>query len=172
MRLTLDKLEAARRQLETAVDLWFSDGDEVAIHTLAAAGGDLLRGVAIAAGRPVTLAPERFLEIIKPEHHTEVRRALRRSQNFFKHADRDSHETLEYETGEGDMRLLDACEAYRLMGTSPSPTLWAFETYAAFTWANHLLIDAVRGALPVDLSERIALLPRRDAFSELVEILS
>lgn len=34
--LRLGKLEAARRQLETAIRLYFEHGDEVSIHTLAA----------------------------------------------------------------------------------------------------------------------------------------
>jgi len=33
----LSKFEAARRQLETAIKLYFADGDEVSIHALAAA---------------------------------------------------------------------------------------------------------------------------------------
>ena len=36
-KLHVTKLDAARRQLETAITLWFHDGDPVSIHTLAAA---------------------------------------------------------------------------------------------------------------------------------------
>ena len=32
----VSKLNAARRQLDCAIEMWFADKDEVAIHTLAA----------------------------------------------------------------------------------------------------------------------------------------
>jgi hypothetical protein len=35
--ITVTKLEAARRQLRTAIELWFHSGEPVSIHTLAAA---------------------------------------------------------------------------------------------------------------------------------------
>jgi hypothetical protein len=33
--IRITSLEAAQRQLDVALTLWFGDGDEVAIHTLA-----------------------------------------------------------------------------------------------------------------------------------------
>jgi hypothetical protein len=41
----LGKLEAARRQLETAIKLYFADGDEVSIHTLTGAAYPLIRDI-------------------------------------------------------------------------------------------------------------------------------
>lgn len=43
--LQLTKLEAARRQLETSVKLFFDHGDEVSIHTLVAAGYAIVRDI-------------------------------------------------------------------------------------------------------------------------------
>lgn len=43
--LQLTKLEAARRQVEQALDLFFSDGDPVAIHTLLFASVEILDGL-------------------------------------------------------------------------------------------------------------------------------
>ena len=37
-KITVTKLDAARRQLRTAIRLWFEEGDPVSIHTLAAPG--------------------------------------------------------------------------------------------------------------------------------------
>ncbi len=151
--------------------LWFEGSDPVAIHALASAGADLVRDIAVSLRRPVVVGEERLLKETKPERHAEVRRLIRRSQNFLKHADRDSDAMLEFETGEADMRLLGACTDYRLVAASPSPVLLAFETYAAITWANHLLEDRVRVAFPQDLQTRIAALPRDEALYQLVEIL-
>jgi hypothetical protein len=33
--MTIDKAEAARRQLETAIDLYFDNADSLSVHTLA-----------------------------------------------------------------------------------------------------------------------------------------
>ena len=43
--MQLSKLEAARRQLETAIKLYFADGDDVSIHSLVAAAYALLRDI-------------------------------------------------------------------------------------------------------------------------------
>ena len=43
--MQLSKLEAARRQLETAIKLYFEYGDEVSIHALAAAAYSLIRDI-------------------------------------------------------------------------------------------------------------------------------
>ena len=42
MKIRVTKLDAALRQLNTAITLWFRDGDEVAIHTLAAASHQIV----------------------------------------------------------------------------------------------------------------------------------
>lgn len=97
VRLSLTKLEAARRQLETAVELWFRGGDPIAIHTLASAGSDVLRDVAKANGYEVAIGTERLLTVVKPEYHDEVDRLLRNSQNYLKHADRDPDGVLEFD---------------------------------------------------------------------------
>ncbi len=40
--IRVSKLNAARRQLNCALELWFSDKDEVSVHTLAAAAHQII----------------------------------------------------------------------------------------------------------------------------------
>src|SRR5260221_11225206 len=40
--ILITKLEAARRQLATAIELWFLDGDPISIHTLAFAAHEVV----------------------------------------------------------------------------------------------------------------------------------
>lgn len=139
MRLQLTKLEVAQRQLETAVCLYFDDGDPVSIHTLAAAASEIINGVCKAAGSPVRTMRDRALDYIRPEYQDEVRRALSMSQNFFKHADRDSEGVLDFGSDEADARLLDAIVAFqKFTGTAP-PILTTYRHYAALTWAKHMV---------------------------------
>jgi hypothetical protein len=42
MKIKVDKLGVAHRQINTAVDLWFSGGDAISIHTLVAAAYQIL----------------------------------------------------------------------------------------------------------------------------------
>jgi hypothetical protein len=41
-KLRISKIEAARRQLDSAIELWFLDKDEVSVHTLVAAAYQLV----------------------------------------------------------------------------------------------------------------------------------
>jgi len=50
--LTLDKKSVAGRQLETAILLWFDEGDPVAIHTLAVAANDCLHAMGKLVNKP------------------------------------------------------------------------------------------------------------------------
>jgi hypothetical protein len=43
--LTISKLDAAKRQLETVIRLYFSNGDPVAIHTLTGAAHTVVRDI-------------------------------------------------------------------------------------------------------------------------------
>jgi hypothetical protein len=75
------KIEVARRQLCTAIRLFFQRRDPVAVHTLVAAGHQILTDLGNAAG---------VLSLLKGigENAEHVRR-LNYAANFFKHADRD-----------------------------------------------------------------------------------
>ncbi|MGI8569030.1 MAG: hypothetical protein ACR2KT_08130 [Methylocella sp.] len=41
----IGKLDAARRQLRTAITLWFNDGDPVSVHTLAYAAYEVIHAI-------------------------------------------------------------------------------------------------------------------------------
>jgi hypothetical protein len=81
--LSVTDLEAAERQLRTALQLYFEDRDPVSVHTLLAAAAGIIdrhckrRG--IESGR------DALKKIIKPERWKEVEAQLRKAQNFFKH---------------------------------------------------------------------------------------
>src|SRR4051812_2812006 len=51
-KIPVSKLDAARRQLQTAVKLWFHDDDPVSIHTLLMAAHEIFRVLNRAQGGP------------------------------------------------------------------------------------------------------------------------
>ena len=134
-KYTLTKLEAARRQIETAVRLYFLGGDTVSIHTLAAAGCNLLVNLCThrGANSPLLLA-NMIGAFVKPEHHKKVRDTIRAPENFFKHADRDPEGSIIFNPESSEFFLLEAIEAYAtLTGEIPA----SFSTFRMWWLLQH-----------------------------------
>ena len=108
--LRLSKRKTARRQLETAVELYFHHGDDVAIHTLVAAAYGLVgelnehRG-----GEPMLKDLHVFL------NSDEAKRVLKyasRSDIFIKHSDKDPNAIGEVDPRWSGLMLWEACRKY------------------------------------------------------------
>ena len=136
--LKFTKHEAARRQLELAVRLYFNDSDPVSTHTLAGAANELLRDLAKHSGQS-PLLKDQALEIVRPEHRKAVAAKLQEAQNFFKHADRDPDGVLSFDPGQTELMLLDSCWAYRRLVGERLPVLQTFELWSACTWAQEFI---------------------------------
>jgi hypothetical protein len=81
--IRVSKLDAARRQLRTAITLWFSGGDPVATHTLAFASYEILH--AVSKKRDPKRMPLIFdFPLIKEEMRSEINIALKKCAYFFK----------------------------------------------------------------------------------------
>lgn len=83
----ISKLEAARRQLSAAIELWFSDGDPVPIHTLAYASHEIIHRFYRNKGLDDLLYDSKALS---EEQRKEFPKLLKESANFFKHASRQA----------------------------------------------------------------------------------
>lgn len=107
---SISKLDAARRQLRSAILLFFERGDDVSIHTLASASQDILRDL----GRPKGV--KSFIKDnpnIRADKVKEVRGIFSATQNFLKHADRDPAVRHEFRPGVIPFIIEDAVELYR-----------------------------------------------------------
>lgn len=103
----LTKLEAARRQIESAIWLWFVDDDHVSVHTLTAAAHRLL--LELAALRKTSAWP------YTGAYLSRSRAKSRRDDpddavTFFKHAKKN--ETYELSEQWTELYLFDAVMAY------------------------------------------------------------
>lgn len=83
-KITVTKLDAAHRQLRTAIELWFADGDPVSIHTLAAAAYQIIHDLNRRNKGPDLLLDTKF---IKDEHRKRFVNTIKTAANFLKHAD-------------------------------------------------------------------------------------
>lgn len=114
--MELSKTETAKRQLVTAIRLYFSWEDDVSIHTLAAAARNVLCQLCKYRGVTHSLLLDRLLaKFVKLEHHKEFRNKFRESENFFKHADRDPEGRLKFNPEMTEYMLLEAVEAYTVL---------------------------------------------------------
>src|SRR6266849_392075 len=93
-KITITKLDAARRQLETAITLWFNGGDPVSIHTLACAAYEIIHVVSQARHRARDLLFDTL--IVKDEYLGEWNKLIKRPANFFKHARHDPDGTIDF----------------------------------------------------------------------------
>lgn len=140
--MQISKLDAARRQLETAVGLYFNESDPIAIHTLTAAGHQILADLNRSRGGAPTLV-ESILQYIRPDQIDEARRRLNAAANFFKHADRDPAKVQVFDPTQTEFMLLDACYNYEGLTGELTPTLGV---YMAWFWLGP-------GAKLVDVSK-------------------
>ena len=126
--MKISKLDAARRQLETAVRLYFGESDPVAIHSLTAAGHRLLSDLnKSSAGTPMLI--ESILQSILPDRVDEAKRRINEATNFFKHADRDPGQVLLFDPAQTEFVLVDACYKYKDLTGELVPTLGVYTSW-------------------------------------------
>jgi hypothetical protein len=138
----VSKLDAARRQLEASVRLFFANGDPVAMTTLAGAACNVLRDLATHESKGRGLE-QVFEDQIRPERLGEVRQMLRKAPNFFKHADHDPGEVIEFNPTFVEVLLWDGITMYRGLTGEGVPLLETFYLWWALT-NPHLLAEPVR----------------------------
>ncbi|HVN98311.1 MAG TPA: hypothetical protein VMT62_17930 [Syntrophorhabdaceae bacterium] len=110
MKETVKKIDSAQRQLDTAIELWFKEGDPISVHTLACSAYQIIHDInSHRKGRDLLLDTL----VIKDEYMSEFRRCLKASYNFFKHADQepDPDGTIEF-----DAKLSEYFMLYAIIG--------------------------------------------------------
>jgi hypothetical protein len=117
----IDKREAAERQIDTAVALFFEAGDVVSVHTLAAAGGRLVRQL---LGDAVSAEPPLFA-YVPYKKQAQVAGLLDATHRFFDYGDADALlDGVREEINE--LMLLQACQWHALTGHTPTAAMEAF----------------------------------------------
>jgi len=113
--LKLSKIDAARRQIESAIWLWFLDADIVSVHTLTAAAHRIL--LELSKHRGVTQFPC-ITEDPPVTQAKGTKRAFRDAETYFKHA--KNAETYELNEVWTELYLFDAVMTYTNLFDSES----------------------------------------------------
>ncbi len=116
--ITITKLDAAKRQLETAIRLHFTGADPVSAHTLAGAAYGLVQGVN--ANRSGQLMVKDLWQLLDRDDAEEFRRHISRAENFLKHADRDPDARYTLDTRWTEALLVEGSQKFwELTGKNP-----------------------------------------------------
>jgi hypothetical protein len=121
--MEISKPDAAKRQLDVAINLFFKQSDPVSIHTLTAAAHQLLMDI----GCPENI--KSFVKestLIKKEYLKEYTKMINEAENFFKHADRDPSALLKFNPEQTEFLLLDALKMYLQLTEEIPEDMWIF----------------------------------------------
>ncbi|MGA2081644.1 MAG: hypothetical protein ABSH53_13685 [Holophaga sp.] len=124
--IRLNKFEVAERLLNQAILLFFEEGDPISVHTLAEAASQIFYDLRVQFGAKSLL---RDSDLIRNEYKKEWLDYLQKYRNFFKHADREPSETLEFKESLNHYHLLDAVNMYSQM-----KKVWTPETVMLISW--------------------------------------
>lgn len=126
------KIDAAKRQLDTAITLLFNEGDALSIHTLAFAVFGLLTDISKKSGKTDTLI--RLEDDAKQVGKKEFWSNLKHLSNFLKHADKDTFSFSEKKPEElNEIILLTNCFLLREVDE-----LSSHETQSLWLWYHAL----------------------------------
>jgi hypothetical protein len=128
----ISKLDAARQQLETAVQLWFHDSDPISVHTLAFAAYDVIHAISKKRNpkRRDLLFDSR---LVKEEFRSEWSVLIKTPSGFFKHARNDPEGTIDFKPALSELLIMFAIVGLATCKIDPTPAQYAFLLHRAFT---------------------------------------
>lgn len=145
-KIKVSKIDAARRQLDCAIKLWFEDGDEVSVHTLTFAAYEIIDDLNVKHGNIDNTLLGMAKKYMPPERIEDMMRAFKKAMIFFKHADRDPHVILDFDPQLSEMMLMFTIQAFNALGERLTAPQHAFVIWAFLH--NAKLHEAVKEKLP------------------------
>ena len=140
---SLSKLDAATRQLDLAIDLYFRDVDPIGIHTLVGAAHGLLTHLIVQKRRRKDAVAE--TSHIEPDRLRFVSRMVTEANNFLKLADLDQNNVLQFNSNWTDFLLLESITLHiELTGEVSRPNSF-FLLWVSAKYPDVLILDDVIG---------------------------
>jgi hypothetical protein len=128
----ISKIDAARQQLATAIQLYFEDRDPISTHTLAQAASEIIHALCKRKGSLRTLRDQILDGIIDPNEKDAIIYLLNEPSNFFKHASSKKSEQplLYFEEGINFFAIWFAVSGLRILGEK-LPEATAFSVWVS-----------------------------------------
>jgi hypothetical protein len=159
-KIKITKMDAVRRQLRTAIRLWFEDGDPVSTHTLIAAAHEILHTLFRRKGLHDFIFDT---DLIKDEHRGEWARTIKANATFFKHAQRDADAVFEFSPFLNEMMLIHCISALNRMGEKFGAEEEALIHWVFINRPDFLKEDAYR-AVPIGIIENFRRIDKKRFF--------
>lgn len=170
-KITLSKIEVARRQLIAAITLWFNGGDEVSIHALSYAAYEIIHVISKKKNRTRDLLFDSIT--IKDEHRGDFAKWLKKAPNFFKHALNDHDATIEFAPIVSDLFILFSILGLELSGEPKSPQESAFLYWLSYNRSEWLTENGRKrfvDPFPIEHIENVRSLSKREFFEIVVAL--
>lgn len=136
--LTVTKRSVAQSQLETAIQLWFLEGDPVSIHTLAVAAHDCFNALT----KHIT-GKRSYMEEWLGSKSKGFQKQARVAQNFLKHGYKELKGTLQLTTIHAEMLIMDAVTCYEAIGGKPTALMRLYSQRFLYEHPNLITEDAL-----------------------------
>ena len=112
--LRITKFDAMQRQLDSAIEMWFSDRDPVAVHTLLLASHEILHTLLQRKG------PRHLLfdsVVIRKEMKQEWNKRITKWYDFLKHAEHDYDSSISFNPSINEFIIIHSIQGLREMKT-------------------------------------------------------
>ncbi|HEX4083784.1 MAG TPA: hypothetical protein VHY22_02650 [Chthoniobacteraceae bacterium] len=137
-QIIVNKLDVAISQLETAMLLWFHDGDPVSIHALTVSSHDCMNALVEHHTKNSSM-----LQSWMKTQSRNFQDKIRSAQNFFKHGKKDLKAKYSLVPTFTDMVMMDAVISFeKLPEVSPRAVMRAFTTRFFLEYPHLLREDA------------------------------
>lgn len=164
----VSKLSAGRRQLDCAIEMWFVDRDQVAVHTLAVAAHQIIHDIHEEKfpDKPLLLN----IPIADEKKRGEFIGIFKEAANFFKHAERDPSpgSTIEFSPFLTQVFFLSATVGLQNLGEDQSDTqkvyqMWFTINHPEFT--NPEIVRQISKIAPQSFLNEARNMDKREFYS-------
>ncbi|MGX4807057.1 hypothetical protein [Bradyrhizobium guangdongense] len=140
--MKLSKTDAAGRQLNAAIKLFFQEGDPVAIHTIIAAPFTIVRNLCEQRGDVASF--QEFSRWIRPGAEAKFWSAVNAQANFLKHADRDPAAEYEFNEDATELLILMTSKWFIDLGNPTSGEIRLFGIWFSLVYPDMLTADTMK----------------------------
>lgn len=137
----VSKLDAAKRELEHAIRLFFNDGDFVVMHLISNAALEILSGLGKKSG--IKSFKKDLHDTVNAAFNAkkkkEVLRKLNNSYNFIKHANSDPSEQLKFYPESNPFTIFDAVIVYQKLTGEKTGMMESFRIWFSLKYPETLL---------------------------------
>lgn len=141
MKISIGKIESARRQLETAIVLYFNERDILSIHTLMGASSRIIKDLLKSKLGEQSYLERKFEGILDAGNMKILRDSYNSDQNFLKHADKDPDGNILFNTFKSEIQLYMTIQDYYRLTKEKSDLMSAYEVWLMMNNRETFKID-------------------------------